>query len=67
MSFHAPAMCTDSGTLPAGEEILGQVDVELIEYAVNGLVDNVVQRLRTMVERGHRRHDDSTQLSSLRH
>ena len=67
MSFHAPAMCTDSGTLPAGEEILGQVDVELIEYAVNGLVDNVVQRLRTMVERGHRRHDHSPQLSSLRH
>jgi hypothetical protein len=41
-------LCTDSGTLPAGEEIFGQVDVELIQHAVNGLVNHVIQRLRTM-------------------
>ena len=42
-----------------------QANVELIEYPVDGLVDNIIQALRPMVEGRHRRHNHRPQLRSL--
>ena len=53
------------GPLPAGKQVLFQANVELIEHPVDGLVDNIIQALRPMVEGRHRRHNHRPQLRGL--
>ena len=43
------------------------VDIEQIEAAADGLVDDVVDGLRVLIERRHRRHDDGAVLGCRQH
>ena len=53
------------GPLPAGKQVVLQTNIKLIEYPIDGLVDDIVQALWPVVKSRYRRHYHRPQLCSL--
>ena len=53
------------GPLPAGKQVVLQTNIKLIEYPIDGLVDDIVQALWPVVKSRYRRHYHRPQLCGL--